>query len=243
MAGEAPPASAPETAPTPHALKSVSEFDSRKLETDPEKLPGAAVFQEHCAQCHQGQVPKAPQKMFLQMMSGSTIHEALASGLMKGQAQSLTELQRVQVAEYLSGGPLSASTNRPRPNMCVGPAREFDAAETPLRAGWGYNNSRFIDADAAGLAAAAVPRLHLAWAFEFPGGIRARSQPSIAYGAVYVGSYDGTVYALDRNSGCVRWTFKAGAEVRTAVVPYEQAGPRVLDRCAHRQVGVERQGR
>jgi polyvinyl alcohol dehydrogenase (cytochrome) len=224
LAGEAPPAPAPETAPTSHALKSVSEFDSRKLETDPEKLPGAAVFQEHCAQCHQGQIPKAPQKMFLQMMSGSTIHEALTSGLMKGQAQSLTELQRVQVAEYLSGGPLSAATNRPQPKMCVGPAREFDAGEAPLRAGWGYNNSRFIDADAAGLAPAAVPKLHLAWAFEFPGGIRARSQPSIAYGAVYVGSYDGTVYALDRSQGCVRWTFKAGAEVRTAVVPYEQTG-------------------
>jgi mono/diheme cytochrome c family protein len=134
MAGEAPPAFAPETAPASHALKSVSEFDSRKLEADPEKLPGAAVFQEHCAQCHQGQVPKAPQKMFLQMMSGSTIHEALASGLMKSQAQSLTEQQRVQVAEYLSGGPLSAATNRPRPKMCVGPAREFDAAEAPLRA-------------------------------------------------------------------------------------------------------------
>ena len=64
----------------------------------------------------------------------------------------------------------------------------------------------------------------MAWAFEFPGGIRARSQPSIAYGAVYVGSYDGTVYALDKASGCVRWTFKAGAEVRTGVVPYEQRG-------------------
>ena len=206
----------------PHALKNLSELDSRKLAVDPETLPGAAVFQGHCAQCHLGQVPKAPQKMFLQMMSGPTIHEALVNGLMKSQAQGLSESERVEVAEYLSGGPLSAARSGPAPKMCVAAARRFDTAEQPLQAGWGYNNSRFINADAARMAPGSAGKLKLAWAFEFPGGIRARSQPSMAYGAVYVGSYDGTVYALDRATGCVRWTFKAGAEVRTGVVPYEQ---------------------
>ena len=103
MAAETPPPP-PLRRKASHALKSVSELDSRKLDVDPETLPGAAVFRDHCAQCHLGQVPKAPQKMFLQMMSGPTIHEALDAGLMKGQAQSLTEKERVEVAEYLSGG-------------------------------------------------------------------------------------------------------------------------------------------
>ena len=113
---------AAETTPPPpsgtqgsHALKSVSELDTRKLDVDPETLPGAAVFRDHCAQCHLGQVPKAPQKMFLQMMSGPTIHEALDAGLMKGQALSLTEKERVEVAEYLSGGPLAATQKLTQP--------------------------------------------------------------------------------------------------------------------------------
>ena len=224
LASEAAPPPATETAPSSHALKSVAELDSRKLAVDPETLPGAAIFQKHCAQCHEGQVPKAPQKMFLQMMSGPTIHEALTHGLMVGQAQSLTDAERVQVAEYLSGGPLSSANDHPQPKPCTGAALRFDTVEGPLRAGWGYNNSRFIDGKDAKLSPAGVGKLSLAWAFEFPGGIRARSQPSMAYGAVYVGSYDGTVYALDRTTGCVRWTFKAGAEVRTGVVPYEQQG-------------------
>ncbi len=84
--------------------------------------------------------------------------------------------------------------------------------------GWGLDNSRFIPADIAGLAAAEVPNLKLKWALEFPGAIRARSQPTIAYGAVYVGSDNGTVYALDLASGCVRWTYRAAAEVRTGIV-------------------------
>jgi polyvinyl alcohol dehydrogenase (cytochrome) len=36
-------------------------------------------------------------------------------------------------------------------------------------------------------------------------------------GAVFVGSQDGTVYAFDLETGCVRWQFAARAEVRTGV--------------------------
>ncbi|MDE2050552.1 MAG: PQQ-binding-like beta-propeller repeat protein, partial [Gammaproteobacteria bacterium] len=70
----------------------------------------------------------------------------------------------------------------------------------------------------AGLAPGAVAHLKLAWAFAFPQAIRARSQPAIAYGAVYVGSADGTVYALALKSGCIRWMYHAAAEVRTGIV-------------------------
>jgi polyvinyl alcohol dehydrogenase (cytochrome) len=53
-------------------------------------------------------------------------------------------------------------------------------------------------------------------------GSRARcarvSQPAIGYGAVFVGSQDGSVYAFDLNTGCLRWRFQAAAEVRTAIV-------------------------
>jgi polyvinyl alcohol dehydrogenase (cytochrome) len=214
-------AAAPESAQSPGALKSVSEFESRKHEVDPESLPGAAVYHRACAACHEGQVPKAPHKMFLQMMSGQTIDNALTGGLMATQGRILSAGERAQVAEYLSGAPVAAAAAHAVPPVCSGPSAAFDAARGPLHSGWGYDNARFVGAADAGIGSANAGRLHLKWALEYPGGIRARSQPSIAYGAVYVGSYDGTVYALDLATGCVRWTFKAGAEVRTAVVPYE----------------------
>ena len=217
--------SAAEGPPVEHTLRSVAELDTRKLAVDPETMPGAAVFRQHCVHCHEGQVPKAPQKMFLQMLSGPTIYEALNHGLMSEQAREIPDHERVEVAEYLAGGPLAAAQQLTAPKMCSAAAARFNMRKPPLRAGWGYNNSRFVDSRDARLPPAAVARLKLAWAFEFPGGFRARSQSSIAYGAVYVGSHDGTVYALDLASGCVRWTFKAGAEVRTAVVPYEQNVP------------------
>ena len=209
-------------AATASTLDDVSQFESRADYGDPEDWPGAKLYREHCAMCHENQVPKAPQKMFLQMMSGPTILASLERGLMAAQGSVLTPAQRQHVAEYLSGAPLSAQVAaRPVPRCASTIASGFDTSSAPSPTGWGYDNARFVPADAAGLDRDSAKRLELKWAMEFPNALRARSQPAIAYGAVYVGSQDGTVYALDLDTGCARWTFKAGAEVRTAIVPHE----------------------
>lgn len=215
---------APSPAATAGSASGAPDFQSRTQSFDPEKSPGKAVFEQACASCHLGQVAKAPHKMFLQMLSGPTILASLESGLMQEQAKALDAAQRTAVAEYLSAAPLSAQRPAVPTLMCAAGASPFDASMRPAPVTWGYGNARFTPADVARLDPADAARLELAWAFEFPAGIRARSQPSIAYGAVFVGSHDGHVYSLDLRTGCARWVFKAGAEVRTAVVPYESAG-------------------
>lgn len=214
-AAAAPPAPPQESSSS--SLKDVSELSATKPAVDPETLPGAPVYRRVCATCHEGQVPKAPHKMFLQMMPARTILDALTTGLMKAQAAALTPTARRQVAEYLAGAPVEVAAAHAPPS-CRGPAQEFDARQAAAAVGWGLKNDRATPGEVAGLTAKDLPGLKLKWALEFPGAIRARSQPAIAYGAVYVGSQDGTVYALDLATGCVRWTFRAAAEVRTAIV-------------------------
>jgi len=218
--GAAVPAGLPaqSTSPNTSALKDVSELDSRERTSDPERWPGAHVYHDLCANCHEGQVPKAPHKMFLQMMSGDAILSALTDGVMRIQAAGLQPQARREVAEYLSGAPLDASAPKSLPPRCAGEANRFDDAQRPVPIGWGHDNARFTPANVAGLTLADVPRLTLRWAFAFPSAIRARSQPTIAYGAVYVGSQDGTVYALDLRTGCVRWSYRNSSEVRTGMV-------------------------
>ena len=70
----------------------------------------------------------------------------------------------------------------------------------------------------AGLSRRDLPNLKLKWSFGYPDALRTRSQPVVAMGAIYTGSQDGTVYALDLETGCVRWAFTASAEVRTGIV-------------------------
>ena len=202
------------------AAKKVASFESAGSGVDPETLPGAPLYRSHCASCHEGQVPKAPAKTWLTMMPVDQIHASLQSGVMKAQAASLSDAQRIQIAEYLTGDALADARPAAEAPACRGYAAVFDLEAKPRIASWGFDleNSRAIPGDVARLAAEDVPRLELAWALRFPGALRARSQPAAAVGAIYVGSHDGTVYALDAKSGCVRWRQRVSAEVRTGIV-------------------------
>ena len=207
-------ASTPADAPKAGAGDNAPRFDNKATAAE---HPGEPLFKQYCAACHLGQVAKAPHLMFLQMMAPDAIYSALDVGIMRSHAEKMSAEQKQQVATYLGGDhPLSTL----RAPQCTGDAAKFDASRKPTASGWGLTpeNTRHIRADDAQITAADLPRLELKWAFAFPNAQRARSQPAIAYGAVYVGSQDGTVYALDEETGCVRWTFRAPAEVRTAVI-------------------------
>jgi polyvinyl alcohol dehydrogenase (cytochrome) len=157
----------------------------------------------------------------LSLLSGTSIVAALEHGLMSAQGAGLTPDERIQVAEYLTGAPIGSNNGQHAPPACTGSARSFDASSLPAPFGWGYDNARFVPTNIAGVDTKSASRLELKWALAFPSAIRARSQPHIAYGAVYVGSQDGTVYALDLKTGCARWMYRAAAEVRTAIVPMQ----------------------
>ena len=179
---------------------------------------GAAVYQRTCAACHEGAIEKAPLRPALQLMTVGSIHRALTTGIMKSQAQSLSENERVAVAQYLSKHKLGQDGIAFEPR-CGGATAAFTDAPPPW-SGWGVENrnSRNIPTSLAGFTKADLPTLKVGWARAYPNALRARSQPAFAGGAAFVGSHDGTVYALDQERGCVRWTFQAQGEVRTGIV-------------------------
>jgi polyvinyl alcohol dehydrogenase (cytochrome) len=140
-------------------------------------------------------------------------------GAMVNQAAALNAAGRRLVAEYASGQDLDELQSQPAPPVCDAESG-FDPKLTPVSRGWGVDerNTRFQPASSGGLTAANVGELEVKWSFAYPNAFQARSQPVYGGGAIYVGSQDGTVWALDAKSGCVRWSFQASAEVRTGIV-------------------------
>lgn len=198
--------------------KSSDEFVARKgAKIDPETHPGRQLFLENCASCHSGGVPKAPAVVWLEMMAPDAILSAMRGGVMAQQAAGLSRTQQDQIAEYLTRTRLSDYRRPPPPAQCRGKALRFDGP-APARVSWGHDNRRFVPAEVGGLTAGDLPGLKLKWAFAYPNAVRARSQPVIGWDTVFVGSHDGTVYAFDIDSGCTKWTWRASAEVRTAIV-------------------------
>ena len=187
----------------------------------PEPVPaGESLYRQHCEQCHGGTVAKAPPISLLQIMSPGSILRAMEQGVMQSQAAAMSAAERRTLAEHLTGQALAPGATTPPAPRCEGTRARFDFDAQPDTQGWGvtHDNRRYFDADITSLKAADLPGLTLRWAFAFPEAIRARSQPATAGGALYVGSQNGTVYALDQETGCIHWTFSTVAEVRTAIV-------------------------
>jgi polyvinyl alcohol dehydrogenase (cytochrome) len=184
---------------------------------------GFATFQTRCSACHGNPaVERAPSPAAIREMSPEKIYDALVSGAMQAQSQGLSEPQKRAVAEFMSGRPLGSAMQgdaQTMPNRCASNPILSDPARGAAWNGWGVDlaNTRFQPAQAAGLAAADVPRLKLKWAFGYPTGVSANGQPTIASGRVFVGSDNGFVYSLDARTGCVYWSFQNGSIVRNAL--------------------------
>src|SRR5579871_114398 len=180
-------------------------------------LDGAALFQQNCASCHRADNDlRAPLPEALHQMSKSAILTALRSGRMKFEARHLSEAKKNAIADYLAAAPISVSAVANN-GYC---ARDLDPPPNPpIWAGWGgdLRNRRFQPTLAAGITRQQIGGLKLKWAFGFPGVLATYGQPTAFKGRLFVGSEDGTVHALDSATGCIWWTFKASATVKTAI--------------------------
>lgn len=177
-------------------------------------VSGEAIYTTKCASCHEVGAAPFLNHAVLRAAAPEYILYMLNAGAMHKQGDALSTAQRVAVAEYITGKPLSAPT--PAAHCATQAPGNFSG---PQWNGWGADleNSRFQPADQAGLTAAQVPQLKLKWAFGFPGGFAAYSQPVVVGGRVFVSDPLGGVYALDASTGCAYWKFQAAAAVRTAV--------------------------
>ncbi|MCH7507033.1 MAG: PQQ-binding-like beta-propeller repeat protein [Proteobacteria bacterium] len=181
--------------------------------------PGEAPYQANCAACHDQVMYKAPSRFFVSMMGAQNILKAMNGGLMSKQAANISAQDRRAIAEYIAGHSLDDVVEASQPPACDS-EHGFDPSVTPVSSGWGVDakNTRFQPQRSGGLSITDVPALEVKWAFAYPNAIKARSQPGFGGGAIYFGSQDGTVRALDAKTGCLRWAFQASAEVRTAIV-------------------------
>ncbi len=203
-------------------IESTDEFRVTSADFGPrDEMPGAVLYANNCASCHNGSVTKAPHQTFLEMLSPQAILKTMNEGIMMPQAAALTTEQRAHIAEYITQQPADQAQTA----LAYAPACAADTgvniAAGIRKVGWGHDTRRFSDASVAQLDAKSAATLKLKWAYAYPDALRARSQPSVAFDSIFVGSHDGSVYALDLETGCAHWRWQAGAEVRTGIVIIE----------------------
>ena len=183
-------------------------------------------FEWFCINCHESNDPemRAPSREALRRMDPERILQALTTGPMAEFVPEFNEEQLRAMAELASGKPFGGIADRTADamsNPCTSPLRLDDPFSKPAWNGWAPDPTRsyrFQPQAAAGFTGAQASNLKLKWAFAFPGAASAAwAQPTVVDGALFIGSDNNFVYALDAKTGCVHWSFEAPGQVRTAI--------------------------
>jgi polyvinyl alcohol dehydrogenase (cytochrome) len=208
------------------ALCMIAAWEPFSALADAQAPNGEMLFQARCAGCHNGAPEaRAPAPEVLRQRSPASILDVLANGSMRVQGASLSGPERRAIAEFLGGAALAGDSTGAAVGRCA-TSSQFKLTSGPAWNGWGAGlaNTRLQSAANAQLTAAQLPQLELRWAFGFPDATSAWAQPTVIGGRVFVGSQNGTVFALDAKSGCIHWFFSADGGVRTAVSVGARAG-------------------
>lgn len=179
------------------------------------QIAGGQLYDNKCASCHRGLMAKAPRLTSLKMMSQEAIIAALQTGVMKNIGAMLTKEQHLQIATYITSQeatmPIVAAGECASSGLGILKKSSISISDW----GMGLENIRYIDNQQ--INATNVANLKLSWVFAFPFASRARVQPTIVGNTLFTASQSGVIYALDRKSGCIQWTFQADAEIRSAI--------------------------
>ncbi|HTJ65089.1 MAG TPA: PQQ-binding-like beta-propeller repeat protein [Alphaproteobacteria bacterium] len=200
------------------ALFGRTAFAAGDLVPGPDQnTPGAKIYAEHCAQCHDHPVDRIPPRVLLSIVkTPEQVVTALTSGPMQAMGASLSADEKKQVATYITGKEPGASHDPdPAANRCTKPADPIQFGKGDWTQ-WGHDsgNTRY-QADP-GIAAADVPKLKVKWVFAYPGNI-ADSQPTIAGHMLFVANRAGRAFALDARTGCTYWSFDAEAGIHAGI--------------------------
>jgi polyvinyl alcohol dehydrogenase (cytochrome) len=183
--------------------------------------PGLAVYQQWCASCHDsGQQSGAPSLAAIRQLNRATVKYALELGYMKIQAKDVPKEELAQLIDWLptsegnNDGWISAA-------RCPVKTREVRLDGAPrISTTFGVTNkaNRAQTAEETGLTREQMKDLDVAWVVAFPQTPTMRSQPVIVGDTIFIAATDsGRLYALDTNSGCVKWHYVSEMTLRSSL--------------------------
>ena len=137
---------------------------------------GAAIFERHCAACHQPETgSRTPTRAELANLAPEQVMTALLRGKMSIQGGALSTGEVRAVALYATGKNFSSIAVDPAAGRCSANTKPFSPGTGDWN-GWGVNVSNARYQPSPGLKAEDVPHLKLKWAFGFPDDTRSEER-------------------------------------------------------------------
>lgn len=183
--------------------------------------PGKAVYEQWCASCHDdGGRSGAPSLAAIRELNRATVKYALELGYMKIQAKDVPKDDLAQLVDWI---PSAEGTNDSWINAARCPVKSREvrldgAPRTSTTFGVTNTANRAQTAEDTGLTHGQMKDLEVAWVVAFPQTPTMRSQPVIVGDTIFIAATDaGRLYALDTNTGCVKWHYVSDMTLRSSL--------------------------
>ncbi|MDZ7588438.1 MAG: PQQ-binding-like beta-propeller repeat protein [Parasphingorhabdus sp.] len=177
---------------------------------------GEQLFSENCVMCHNGGDPAAPALEALKQMKPEAILAALTNGKMMQQGSALSAAQKQSVTNWLTAGQKSYA-DWAQNLSCKSPL-SLPANATRWLDRWGVTDDNHRYQRQSAINAGNIGSIRQAWSIAFPGAATMRSQPVILGDALFVAVSDTqSIYAFNRETGCLFWTRDLGKNLRSAL--------------------------
>jgi len=164
----------------------------------------------NCVGCHLDPNLKAPS---LQAMSWATSEELLHvmnAGKMKTQSSHLSEEQKKLIAGYIS-----SSVEDIQVKKCKSDIKKTDILGRNLWGSWGVDYTNKRNQTSSSINSNNINSLMLRWALNVQG-YESRSPPVVLGSLLIIGTSRGFVYALNRETGCSYWRYRAEGRTRNS---------------------------
>lgn len=182
--------------------------------------PGQGAYDVYCSSCHEDASTDAPSTDAIRQLSRASIRYAVELGYMRELAKDVPDDQLQEIIDWLPRDPVNAGGWTAKA-QCPTARRNVQLARAPRTStnfGVGDHNNRAMTAAQAGLSKADMKNLEVAWVVAFPQTATMRSQPVIIGDTVFIAATDsGHVYALDTQTGCVKWSYTSDLTLRSSL--------------------------
>jgi polyvinyl alcohol dehydrogenase (cytochrome) len=212
---------------------SVSLVAPWALAQQSEAPAGRAIYDQRCAVCHtEPQGTRAPTLDALHGMSAESLRFTLTQGLMQAQAAGMSPADLDSLISFLAA-PANANHAWADKFRCSAQRAAIDLTAAPTIAAFGVDpqSHRRLSAAQSGLTTKDMSRLQLKWAMAFPDVTALRSQMAVVGSTMFLSvGQSARVYALDADTGCVKWTYVSETPLRTSITYGElrQGGRKAL---------------
>lgn len=185
---------------------------------------GNELYQTRCAACHENPTdPKVPVRRVMAQYYQSRVQDALTNGRMAMFTEGLTEDEIHSIVNVVTRRVIDPK-DAEKLQLC---ANEMISTE-PIVPHWGIDekNSRYQRLST--IDAKNVASLELKWVFDVPEARTMRGYPAVTSDTIFLPNTTGKLYAISRQSGCVKWYFDAEGEIRTAAHLFELGDTRAI---------------